>query len=132
MTNYFSYRFLLFPTVHFDQIILSPSGPSITGRIFSLKCSATLVSPVPLPSDVPSPTFEWFYGPHSNASLPSGVISTPTATSKNCFTYSSTLLFLPTLNESHAGNYTCRLGPGRLASSTEVSVDGMSKTRGYT
>ena len=114
---------LLFPIVDFDPIILSPSGKSIAGKIFSLKCSATLISPVPFPSNVPSPTFEWFYGPHGNGSLPSSV--TPTAT-LNYFTYSSTLLFFPTLNESHAGNYTCRLGPGRLASSTEISVDSMS------
>ena len=112
------------PTVQFDPIILSSSGPSIAGKIFSLRCSATLISPTPLPSNVPSPTFEWFYGLHSNASLPSGV--TPTATFKNyCFTYSSTLMFFPTLNESHAGMYTCRLGAGRLASSTQISVEGM-------
>jgi hypothetical protein len=84
----------------------------------------TLISPLPLPSNVPPPSFEWFYGPHGNASLPSGV--TPTATvemSGNI--YSSTLLF-PTLTESHAGNYTCRFGAGRLTNSTEVSVNGMS------
>ena len=108
----------------FDPIILSPSGKSIAGKIFSLKCSTTLVSPVPLSSNIPLQSFEWFYGPYSNASLPSGVI--PTAT-LNYFTYSSTLLFLPTLKESHAGNYTCRLRPGQLANSTDISVDGMSE-----
>ena len=111
-------------TVHFDPIILSPSGLSITGKTFTLKCSTTLVSPVPFPSDVPPPFFEWFYGPHGNASLPSGVI--PSATVRmNGSIYSSTLLFLPTLSESHSGNYSCRLGAGRLVNSMEVSVKGM-------
>ena len=121
---------LLLPTVQFDPVVLSPSGKSIAGKTFSLICSATLVSPIPLPSNVPSPSFEWFFGPHGDTSLPSGV--TPTATLKNCFTYSSTLQFSPTLNESHAGNYTCRLGAGRLANSVEISVDGMSAKQGMT
>ena len=93
---------IIFPAVHFDPIILSTSGQSIAGKSFSLKCAATLNSPLSLPSNVPLPFFEWFYGPHSNASLPSSV--TPTATLRNCFVYSSTLLFFPTLTESHAGN----------------------------
>ena len=111
--------------MQFDPIVLSLSGQSIAGKTFSLTCSATLISPTPLPSNVPLPSFEWFFGPHGNTSLHSGV--TPTATLKNCFTYSSTLQFSPTLKESHAGNYTCRLGAGRrLANSIEISVDGMS------
>ena len=108
-----------------NPVIVSASGLSIAGKIFSLMCSATLIDPIPLPSNVPSPMFEWFYGPHGNASLPSGV--TPTATDlKNCNIYTSTLQFSPTLNESHAGMYTCRLGAGQLASSIVISVDGMS------
>jgi hypothetical protein len=90
-----------------------------------LRCSATLISPLSLPSNVPSPSFEWFYGLHGNASLPSGL--TPTATvlmSGNIYT--STLLFFPSLTESHTGNYTCRLGAGRLVNSTVVSADGMN------
>ncbi len=111
--------------MQFDPIILCPSGPSIAGKVFSLKCSATLISPLPLPPNIPSPSFEWFYGPHGNASLPSGV--TPSATVRMSGNiYSSTLQFLPTLKESHTGNYTCRLRAGRFAKSTEVSVDGMS------
>ena len=107
-----------------SQVTLSPSGPGIVGSSFTLICSATLTSPVPLPSNVPSPTFKWFYGPNSNASLPSGV--SPSATvSMSGNIYSSTLQFSPTLNESHAGMYTCRLGVGRLVNSTIVSVDGM-------
>ena len=100
----------------------SPSGPVIAGNTFSLTCSATLTEPIPLPTNVPCPTFEWFYGPDGNASLPSGV--TPTANFSG-YTLTSTLQFTPVLNESHAGIYTCRLGAGRLANSTVVSVDSM-------
>ena len=112
------------PSVQFSTVTLLASGSGIAGTAFSLLCSATLIHPIPLPSNVPSPNFEWLYSPEGNASLPTGV--TPMATvlmSGN--TYSSTLLFSPTLNESHAGMYTCRLGGGRLANSTVVSVDGM-------
>ena len=112
-----------------NPVTVSAFGLSIAGKAFSLMCSATLTSPIPLPSNVPSPKFEWFYGPYGNASLPSGV--TPTATNlKNCNIYASTLQFSPTLNESHAGMYTCRLGAGRLVGSTVVSLDGMSVKSG--
>ena len=108
-----------------NPVTVSAFGLSIAGKAFSLMCSATLTSPIPLPSNVPSPKFEWFYGPYGNASLPSGV--TPTATNlKNCSIYTSTLQISPTLNESHAGMYSCRLGAGRLVGSTVVSLDGMS------
>ena len=111
-------------TINTSQVTLSPSGPGIAGNSFSLRCSATLISPLPLPSNVPPPSFEWFYGPHGNASLLSGV--TPTATIRMSGNiYTSTLLFFPTLTESHAGNYTCRLGAGRLVNSIAVSADGM-------
>ena len=113
-----------------NPVTLTPSGPGIAGKTFSLTCSATLtlyrdVNDIQtLPTNVPSPTFEWFFGPDGNVSLPSGV--TPTATFWMIGnTYTSTLQFSPTLNESHAGNYTCQLGAGRLASSTVVSVNGM-------
>ena len=109
-----------------SQVTISPSGPGIAGSSFTLTCSAILTSPAHLPSDVPSPTFGWFYGPHGNASLPSGVIPSATVfkfmNSGNI--YSSTLQFLPGLNESHIGMYTCRLGVGRLVNSTVVSIDG--------
>ena len=116
-------------------VILSPSGPGIAGNTFSLTCSATLtlyafLRLIPLPTNVPPPTFEWFFGPQGDASLPSGV--TPTATAIVWMigrTYTSTLQFSPVLNESHAGNYTCRLGAGRLASSMVVSVEGMQHFR---
>ena len=105
-------------------VILSPSGSGIAGSSFTLTCSATLLEPIPLPSDVPSPSFEWFYGPHGNASLPSGVTPSSTVLMSGNI-YSSTLQFLPSLKESHAGMYTCRLGAGRLVNSIMVSVDGM-------
>ena len=107
-----------------SQVTLSSSGPGIAGNFFTSRCSATLVSPLPLPSNVPSPSFEWFYGPHANASLPSGVTPTATVQMSDAI-YSSTLLFFPTLSDSHAGNYTCKLGAGRLVNNTVVSVDGM-------
>ena len=108
-----------------NPVTITTSGPGVAGNAFSLTCSARLISPIPLPSNVPSPTFEWFYGPYyGNASLPSGV--TPTATVLMIdYTYTSTLHFSPVLNESHAGIYTCRLGAGQLANSTAVSLDGM-------
>ena len=105
-----------------SQVTISPSGPVIAGNSFTLTCSAILIDPIVLPSDVPSPTFEWFYGPH-DASLPSGV--TPSATDLTRGNVYSSTLFFPSLNESHAGMYTCRLGAGRLVNSTVVSVDGM-------
>ena len=107
-----------------SQVTISSSGPGIAGSSFTLTCSAILASPAHLPSDVPSPTFEWFYGPHGNASLPSGVIPSDTVLMSGNI-YFSTLQFLPSLKESHGGMYTCRLGAGRLAKSTMVSVDGM-------
>ena len=108
-----------------NPVTLLPSGPSIAGNTFSLTCSATLNESTPLLSNIPYPAFNWFFGPDGNASLPSGV--TPTATISG-YTFTSTLQFSPALNESHAGIYTCRLGAGRLASSTYVSVDGMLVT----
>ena len=104
---------------------LLTSGPGIAGNAFSLSCSATLIDPIPLPSNVPSPTFEWLIGPEGSASLPSGVIPTDTIWLTGN-TYSSTLQFSPALTESHAGMYTCQIGADRLANSTVVSVDGMS------
>ena len=113
-----------FGTDYLDsQVAISASGLNTVGSTFSLTCLAILVDPVPLPSDVPSPTFEWFYGPYGNASLPSGV--TPTETCAVMRNYTSTLQFSPALYESHAGTYTCRLGAGRLINSTVVSVNGM-------
>ena len=102
---------------------ISPSGSTGTaGETYSLTCSTTLNSnSVPFPSDVPSPTFEWFFGPN-NSSLPSGVIAMAT-TFDLVNTFISTLQFSP-LSQSRAGMYTCRLGPGRLANHAMVTVNG--------
>ena len=101
---------------------ISSSGTGIAGNPFTLRCLATLISPIPLPYNIPPPSFEWFYGPHGNASLPSGIIQSLRA-SIDYTTYTSTLQFC-SLKQSHAGMYTCRLGAGHLANSTIISVDG--------
>ena len=107
-----------------EPVTISSSGSSIAGESYSLVCSATLVDPVPLPLNIPTPHFEWFFGPNGSTSLPSGV--TPMATvlgSGN--TYTSTLQFPPlSLSESPAGLYTCQIGVGRLAKSVMVTVNG--------
>ena len=112
----------------FDPVAISSSGSNTAGESYSLKCSATLFDPVPLPSDVPSPTFGWFIGPNGNASnsLPSGVTPMTTASSSNStsITYTSTLQFSP-LSQSHTGVYTCQLGAGSLANSANVTVNGI-------
>ena len=109
------------------HVSISSSGSSIIGESYSLICTAILVDPVPLPSDVPPPTFEWFFGLNGSVSLSSGVIpmATVTASSNNSIniTYTSTLQFSP-LIQSHAGMYMCRLGAGSLVNSTIVTVNG--------
>ena len=104
-------------------MIISPSGFTGTaGETYSLMCSATLTPGfIPFPSDVPSPTFEWLFGPN-NSSLPSGVSSPMGTTFDNVGAYTSTLQLSP-LSESYAGMYTCRLGPGRLANHAMVTVN---------
>ena len=125
------YNYML-SAVFFDRIAgstsisvaISPSGPTIAGETYSLMCSATLRANrnPPLPnSNIPSPTFEWFFGPNGNDPLPPGLTPTPTILSSG--TYISTLQFYP-LNQSHAGNYTCRLGAGSLVNSALLTVNG--------
>ena len=98
-------------------------GSSTAGKTYSLICSATLYPnrnpPLPDPS-IPSPTFEWFYGSDGNAPLPSGLTF---ETTFNGSTYISELEFSP-LHQSHAGNYTCRLGAGNLVNNTIFTVTG--------
>ena len=107
-----------------EQVSISSSGQyAVAGRNYSLTCSATLRDDSsPLPSTVTiKPTFIWFFGPNSNGSLPSGVAPSETTTSDN-ITYTSTLEF-PKLSQSlHSGNYTCRLGPGKLVNSSTIDV----------
>ena len=108
-----------------DPVIISPSGMSTAGETYSLMCSTTLFDPFPLPSDVPSPTFEWFFGPNGNASLPSGVTPMATAMNSNStsITYTSTLQFSPLSQPLHEGIYTCRIGAGILANHAMVTVN---------
>ena len=102
-------------------VTISSSSSAIAGESYSLTCSATLVDPVPLPSNIPTPNFEWFFGPNGDASLPSGVTLPVTVESGNTFT--STLHF-SILSQSHSGTYACRLGAGSLSNSTTINVQG--------
>ena len=105
-----------------DQVTISYSGSVTAGETYSLMCSAVLYQSIPLHSDVPTPNFQWFFGPNGDAPLPSGL--TPTATVLSNNTYTSTLQFSP-LSQSRTGMYTCRLGPGRLVNSAVVTVNGI-------
>ena len=122
-TNYSAVNFG--PDYRVPPVTISPSGSNGTaGETYSLTCSTTLhPSFTPFPSDVPSPTFEWFFGPNSS-SLPSGV--TPMGTTfNNVNNYTSTLQFSTLSQPLHEGMYTCRLGVGRLANNFNVIVNGM-------
>ena len=91
---------------------------------YSLICSATLFQPSRLPSDVPSPNFQWSLT--GCTSLPSGVIARVMSSSNSTSeTYTSILQFTP-LSQCHIGNYTCRLGPGRLMNSAMVTMNGIA------
>ena len=106
-----------------DPVTISSSGSSTVGETYSLTCSATLFAPIPLPPNVPSPTFQWSFCPlNVDLSLPSGVFPMGTTSSNNStsITYTSTLQFSP-LSQSHTGNYTCQLGAGRLMNSAIVT-----------
>ena len=116
-----------------DFVSISPSDSTTTaGETYSLTCSATLHSrnpPLPDPN-IPSPTFEWFFGPNGNdPRLPPGFNLTLMKTVFNSGTYTSTLQFSP-LSQSHSGNYTCRLGVGRLVNSNMFVVAGKYLTIG--
>ena len=105
-------------------VTFSPSGSTIAGETYSLTCSATLRAnrnpPSPETYIMPLSEFEWFFGPNGNDPLPFGL--TPTATVLGTDeTYRSTLEFSP-LSQSHTGNYTCRLGAGRLVNSNTFTV----------
>ena len=127
--------FSLLSTVDFgarfnvDHVIFSPSTGSTTAgeRDYSLNCSMILFNPVPRPSDVPSPNFQWSFD--GSASLPSDVTAMPTVMSSSnstSETYTSTLQFSSPMSQSlHTGNYTCRLGAASLVNSVMVTVNGM-------
>ena len=107
-------------------ISVSPGGTTTrtVGENFNLQCSVD-ITPNPLPENVPTPIFEWFFG-SDNVSLPSGVTASQLTSSGN--TYTSTLQF-SLLQESHGGMYTCRLGGNpRLANNNMIIVNGMNLT----
>ena len=113
-----------------DHVTISPStGSTVTtaGQTdYSLTCSVTLFEPASLPSDVPSPNFQWFL--NGCASLPSGVTAMPTVMSSSNFTsetYTSILQFSP-LSQCHVGMYACQLGPARLTNNVMITVDGIA------
>ena len=109
----------------FGPVSISPSDSNTAGKNYSLMCSASLItkgSYVQQSRDIPSQPFEWFFGPNGNATLPSGVTITAT---NNTISYTSILQFSPLSQPLHTGNYTCRLGAGRLVNSVMVTVNGM-------
>ena len=75
---------------------------------------------------MPSPNFQWSF--NGSASLPSGVTAMTTvmwsSSNSTSETYSSTLQF-SRLSQSHAGMYTCQLGPGRLVNNVWIQVNGI-------
>ena len=103
-------------------VTISSTGSGIAGESYMLTCSATLFDPIPLPSNIPTPNFEWLFGPNGDASLPFGVALPVTVESENTFT--STLHF-SILSQSNSGMYTCRLGAGRLSNSAIINVQGI-------
>ena len=120
--------------VRFDlpHVTFSPSTGSTTPtagqRDYSLTCSSSLNSdssldPDRLPVNVSAPRFVWSFGPSGSDPLPSGVTDMGTTSSDN-ITFTSTLQ-ISSLSQCHIGNYTCRLGPRRLVTSTMVTVNGI-------
>ena len=108
-----------------SSVAISRSGSSTVGEVYSLICSATLYPdrnpPLPDPN-IPSPIFEWFFGPNGTAPLPAGLTPTATVLIDNT-NYTSTLTFSP-LSHFHTGNYTCRLGTGSLVNSHMFTTAG--------
>ena len=92
--------------------------PSIFTHSFGLICSVNIFNGTD-ELGVPPPTFEWFFGPNGNASLPSGVTVSIIVTN-NGTTYTSTIFFSP----PKAGTYTCRLGGNpRLEANAAITVN---------
>jgi hypothetical protein len=105
------------------SVDISACGSSIAGETYSLTCSVIFYpdnNPTLPDPNIPSPMFEWFYGFNGSAPLPSGLNP---VTTFNGSTYTSKLEFSP-LHQSHTGNYTCRLGAGRLVNSSMLTVTG--------
>ena len=110
------------------EVIISSVGPNHNiinesfNHPFTLECCVT-IDPYPLPQNVPPPRFEWFYGlTMESISEGSGVTVSSTAV-RDGHTYSSFLNF-SSLQESHTGLYTCRLGSNeRLKASRMVPAN---------
>ena len=106
---------------------ISSSVPSDCTQPFSLVCSVEINDRrASGAGSTPSPTFEWFFGPNGNTSLPSGLttlLSSISSSSVASTTYSSSLQFPRPPLRSHAGNYTCRVGGNsKLVANTWISV----------
>ena len=91
--------------------ISSDVGTSINesaGVNLSLECSVA-ISPTPTPPHLPR--LQWMYMALSGSlnSLPDGVEQSSTIYNGSRRVYTSTLMFMPLQDPSHAGNYTCQL-----------------------
>ena len=111
---------------HPVQISLSGSNTN-EGIGYSLTCSTLLLTPLVIPSDIPTPTFQWFSGPNGNGPLPAGATPSMTISSTSSnpdgILYSSTLEFPRQSQPLHTGKYTCRLGAGRLENSAIATAN---------
>ena len=103
------------------MVNIPPFGLQTPARLvgetdFTMECMVT----VPCDTEpAAQPTFDWLYFRGTNEN-PSTLTSSMTRSGN---TYTSTLRFSP-LNQSHAGNYTCRLGGNpRLAASYVINGD---------
>ena len=116
------------PVMPFDfQSSPQANGTTTAGEAgYSVGCVTTLVEPSPLPADMPTPTFQWFFGPNGSDSLPSGLTPPATITDNdtNIISYISILDFPQLSQRLHAGMYTCRIGAGRLSSTVTVDING--------
>ena len=76
-------------------VAISFTGSTTAGRTYSLTCFATLHSNNPPLQglNIPSPTFEWFYGPNGNAPLPPGLTTPQTVFSEQSHLYQYSAVF---------------------------------------
>ena len=103
---------------------ISSSVPSDCTQPFSLVCSVEINDGRKSGAgNTPSPTFEWFFDPNGNTSLPSGLTTILSSISAASTIYSSSLQFPRPPLHSHAGNYTCRVGGNsKLVATARISV----------
>ena len=110
-----------------DQSSPQANGTTTAGEVgYSVGCATILVEPSPLPAAMPTPTFQWFFGPNGSDSLPSGLTppTTFTVNDTNIISYMSMLEFPQLSQRLHAGMYTCRIGAGRLSNTVTVDING--------